>query len=504
MSPGRSKPLVGFGPVIEFARELQATRGQIPFRDMAKSARYSPSWLSQAANDKALPAWPLTKAYLTGCGITDRDELEAWKQKRAAAEAAARRFVPSSLNTCTTMADLATALHDLVAGEGLELSEVSDRLASMAIALPDADWTHPSPSPEELSAALVEHAQPPTATLVHQVVRASGGLETDVAVWRRRWDLINASETTPSVAPAVVRPDSPQPARPSIRLPGGNGLRRFAVVAVVVLCAVAATLVAQDLTAADWRPARIGHPGAVAPICPTPAAAGPVTARVALLDLCQRTQKLVDAPSSGRYTYIHVKVRSVDTTSTRANRPESVQDERLWWADDLSGVRITTSGDYHSSPDPYVEHIRQGELHIAVDHPAADPNVLIGQLEKQQPVGTGPAGRLRAVADLNDFHLLDPVHRAAILRVLAETEGLAYRGRVSDLSGRTGIAISADSGNGTVRDTLIFDDDSGQLLSQERVEASETATSIDQPGAKGPIVTYTGLYVERGRRDSVG
>jgi hypothetical protein len=531
MSAGKSKPLVGFGPVIEYARKLQAVRRQT-FRDMAKKVSYSPSLLSQVANDRALPNWPLTKVYLKGCGIPD-EELEQWKQERSAAETAAQRFVPSGrLGDDATMTDLATELHDLVTSHGLDLDEVSNRLSRTARAHPKTEWAHPQPSAEELVAVLVEHARPLTPDLIRQVVRASGGVETDVRTWRRCWDLADARGAVapeqelakiPGMPPTLTAPEDPAPSRSAgflaLAPAGASHSRRqrcYSAIAVATISAAIATVVVVHIVVNGAGPRRTqgGRPDTVTVTCPTPPAVGPVTARDDLLDLCQRVQKLADPPSTGRYTYTRVRIWSVDTTPTRTevsrtrptrtssgtDGPESVQDERLWWAEDHSGIRRTIIGDGNSSPDPQVEHFRRGELHIAVDRPSSDPTILIGQLEHQQPAGTGPAGRLRAVADINDYHLLDPAQRATILRVLADTEGLTYRGRVSDRNRRTGIAISADSSNGTVRDTLLFDDDSGQLLSHERVEA---ATGLDQPDAR-PVVTSYMLYVERGRTDSAG
>jgi hypothetical protein len=139
-----------------------------------------------------------------------------------------------------------------------------------------------------------------------------------------------------------------------------------------------------------------------------------------------------------------------------------------------------------------------GELAV-VDAPSQDPLTLRRQLTNEQPPMVGVAGWLRALAEMNTFHLLNRAQRAAVLQVLADADGLAYDGMLPDRSARVGIAISALSTATTSdadRDTLIFSTDTGVLLSHEQ-------TTISGSGPHGAQATTTSymLYLPPSRTD---
>jgi hypothetical protein len=71
------------GPVVAFAYDLRALRrksGQPSYRQMSKSALFSPSVLSSAANGRRLPTLQVTLAYVRACG-GDQDEWERrWRE----------------------------------------------------------------------------------------------------------------------------------------------------------------------------------------------------------------------------------------------------------------------------------------------------------------------------------------------------------------------------------------------------------------------------------------
>jgi hypothetical protein len=75
-------------------------------------------------------------------------------------------------------------------------------------------------------------------------------------------------------------------------------------------------------------------------------------------------------------------------------------------------------------------------------------------------------------------HVFSPDQRAALLRVLAETEGVTYEGTVKDRAGRTGAAFSLSDQSGGLpsKRTLIFDPQTGTLLANEE-------QILDDPGA---------------------
>jgi hypothetical protein len=191
-----------------------------------------------------------------------------------------------------------------------------------------------------------------------------------------------------------------------------------------------------------------------------------VAARPQLVALVARTRACADRAAPGRYTYIHTR-----TWSRTETHP--VRDEQLWWASDRSGRQVVADATVPaaSSGAPAFGNVgeyRAGELRVVVDTPSADPPILAAQLNDYQKFSTGPQAPLRAVVDLYRYHALDAAHRAAAIRVLADTTGLEYRGKVTDPDGRVGIAFTVDSDRGTTRDVAVFEAATGRLLSYER------------------------------------
>jgi transcriptional regulator with XRE-family HTH domain len=79
----KENPIVGTGPIVEFAESLRRVRqeaGSPRYRDMALRAHISAPALSLAAAGKKLPTWETTKAYLRACNVTDRDSVQRWRQ----------------------------------------------------------------------------------------------------------------------------------------------------------------------------------------------------------------------------------------------------------------------------------------------------------------------------------------------------------------------------------------------------------------------------------------
>ncbi|BCB88348.1 hypothetical protein Psuf_056610 [Phytohabitans suffuscus] len=187
------------------------------------------------------------------------------------------------------------------------------------------------------------------------------------------------------------------------------------------------------------------------------------------------------------------------------------RDERLWWAADRSGRAETTAlskpppvpvraAPGASAADAIITTYEPGKVPVVVDAPSAQAPLLAFQLADRHPLTEGPRGMLRAVADLYQSHHLDPAQRAAALQVLADTDGIDYRGTVVDRSGRSGVAVSVDSDGGATRDVAVFDPGAGQLLSYERVELVGAATS---PSRSPALVAYV-LYLDSGRTEAAG
>jgi hypothetical protein len=197
-------------------------------------------------------------------------------------------------------------------------------------------------------------------------------------------------------------------------------------------------------------------------------------ARSQLVALVARTRACADRPTPGHYTYIHTRTWSPQETTA------GVRDEQLWWAADHSGRQVVADALVPAGAPSYgnVGEYHTGELKVVVDVPSADPPILAAQLNDYRQFASGPQAPLRAVVDLYRYHALDAAHRAAAIRVLADTTGLEYHGLVTDPNGRTGMAISVDSDRGATRDVVVFAAATGRLLSYERDTVLSGGTAI--------------------------
>ncbi|WP_173033089.1 hypothetical protein [Phytohabitans flavus] len=234
----------------------------------------------------------------------------------------------------------------------------------------------------------------------------------------------------------------------------------------------------------------------------------PSATRAHLVALATVAGRARETTGPGAYAYVHVQ--SWAAGQSRGASPTS-RDERLWWAADRSGRAATTvlsqpppvpvpTVPEASTSDTTITTYKPGKVPVVVDAPSVQAPLLAFQLADQQPLSEGPRGVLRAVADLYRSHHLDPAQRAAALKVLADTDGVDYRGTVVDRSGRSGIAVSVDSDGGATRDVAVFDPRAGRLLSYERVELVGAATS---PSRSPALVAYV-LYLNSGRTETAG
>jgi hypothetical protein len=228
------------------------------------------------------------------------------------------------------------------------------------------------------------------------------------------------------------------------------------------------------------EPLRLSEPG-------TPA-------RAQLVALAARSRACADLVTPARYTYVH-------TIAWSAHDGTSARDEQLWWAANHSGRQIVAEVDsVRASGAPLygsVGDFRPGELSVVIDSPSTDPAVLSSQLAQYQSFKLGPQVPLRSVVDLYRYHALDAAHRSAAIRVLTDTSGLLYGGRVRDPVGRAGLAISAADHGGTTRDVAVFEPATGRLLSYERDALSPTA------GAPVAVLEYV-VFLDAGTTEEVG
>ncbi|MGN9907046.1 hypothetical protein ACTMTJ_05745 [Phytohabitans sp. LJ34] len=281
------------------------------------------------------------------------------------------------------------------------------------------------------------------------------------------------------------------------------------VAAVAVLGAVGGGLLTSGEAVEEAPPmvpasAPAGNPGTPSPLALS-TAGRPPAARSHLAALAKAAGRAPATPAVGAYTYVHVQT----WTAGRSRGARSIsRDERLWWAADRSGrAEITVLPQpppvplpAASTSDTAITTYEPGKVSVVVDAPSAQAPLLAFQLADRHPLKEGPRGVLRAVADLYRSHHLDPAQRAAALQVLADTDGIDYRGTVVDRSGRSGVAVSVDSDGGTTRDVAVFDPGAGRLLSYERVALVGAATS---PSRSPALVAYV-LYLNSGRTEAAG
>ncbi|MEV0398159.1 hypothetical protein [Polymorphospora rubra] len=306
--------------------------------------------------------------------------------------------------------------------------------------------------------------------------------------------LDRAREDVTSYAPPAPAP-APVRQRTSLLIP----VATFAVVMV----AGAAIAVVQAVSGSTRPPVPYVLPGATAAAC--------------LEQIAGRLQPTSYDGQSGRYERLRVSQDSGMSTQL----PDTLgmatvvysEDWTRWLAEDGSGRQRIVRGapEYpdEASRNFYAEH--PGHLPTAGTEtrelgrrglpvaplPAPDPAAMDREL--YQPRENGPSQALVGVADLNRGRVLPAAHRVAVLRFLATTDGVVCRGELTDPTGRTGVAVSADRGRGPRpspgdhgRELLLFDARTGELL------ASSGGVTPD-----GAMVWST-VYLERGYTDRPG
>ena len=233
---------------------------------------------------------------------------------------------------------------------------------------------------------------------------------------------------------------------------------------------------------------------------PNPAATPQLPPNRSLAELAARTLAFTDSPANGAFTYIHTETWRFDPNSSTITEPYTVVDESLSWAPDHSGRRTTvTSRDNAPKGAKVVQAFGPGELTIPDEPASADPAILRGQLGAGADAIT-PADLFARISNLYDYQVLDPRRRAAVLRILADTDGLEHDGPVEDRSGRPGIAISAQDTTTNIRSTLVFDDTSGELLSYRQIDVGAAETGPIAP----PTTLILHLYLDHGYTSHIG
>ncbi|MFC6017155.1 hypothetical protein ACFP2T_13185 [Plantactinospora solaniradicis] len=531
-------PVVGFGPAARFAMRLRAIHeaaGKPPL-DQVRLGGRSPSNLSVAKSGLKVPTRECVEAFLRGCGIEGGDIHAEVLQAREDTVAAAKPF-RQDLTHCRTHDALVDALMALADSQGLvddgrlNTAELARRLATaadatVAVGTGVRTWKVEAVPEAEIVGEIVRRTLPLSQRILGHLVFACGGIDKDAAHWRERLRQIDVlgdirpgasaepsdpageassdpspPDTPPSVVPSRVLTLSAS----SSRYPWTR--RKVLVTAGLGIAGLAVGGTAGVLLTSGQRRTPLPDLGTAPHSLPTSSAPprpleGTGTAQDWLGYLAELVRQGPDSRATGRYAYTRVRLWARETTPAGRDGAATVEEEQLWWSDDLSGVKVVIS----SGPDGDVPErlpFPAGALSVVVRFPSADPAILAGQLDREQPPQIGPVGRLRAVTDINMFHPLDRQQRVAVLMVLADTPGLSYRGTVRDRAARSGIAISADvaaSGLYGERVTLTFSPETGELLSQETSRL---------PGQSGPDPAHAAtssyaLYLERSRTDHTG
>ncbi|MFF4950116.1 CU044_5270 family protein [Streptomyces chattanoogensis] len=275
----------------------------------------------------------------------------------------------------------------------------------------------------------------------------------------------------------------------------------------LVLRAEAAVLVLGAVLAFTFSGAgtatAIAMPVALAPRAGAPSV--PLAELARRAEARARTAGAADGPHRGSHLqswYLSM------ATGPGAAPPVTVPEERLTrWRADGSGSELVvatdprhpgrpvihdTGGSRHTVNDGKVLHRRtypadsaagQRERRLAArTKPPTDPDKLRDRLATLYGAGGGEGGGTAGPADARTPHLLlalsslrqewtpGPRETAAIVRVLADAEGLRPAGAVTDRLGRRGQAYvydGPDGGRNATRRMVILDPRTGQLLGSE-------------------------------------
>ncbi|GAA1581050.1 hypothetical protein [Actinoplanes couchii] len=202
-----------------------------------------------------------------------------------------------------------------------------------------------------------------------------------------------------------------------------------------------------------------------------------IPARQRLTDLAGTVAELDEQPAAGRFSHTWTRLWARDATDPLA--PPVVHDEQRWWAPDRAGrqTRATVTGwipGAEPGPVPVADagqdvSYQAGEMPVVLPELSDDVFLVSSQLAERQDPADGPQATLRAVREVYRFHAPAPRQRAAMLQALADTDRLYTAGLVDGGAGRRGLAVMADSENGTVRDIAVLDPGTGRLLAYDTV-----------------------------------
>ena len=249
-------------------------------------------------------------------------------------------------------------------------------------------------------------------------------------------------------------------------------------------------------------PAFAATPDRLVVLGPMSAAGLPADSEAAavLSAIAARAAAPPDDTGSGRYARMENEGWALWTRVDGGQVTSEVVPQRstVWVAPDGSGRVVTRRDGPGTDTSTTDQALAPGDrtLMWPLGSLSSDDAELARQLEKNHPVANGPAERLVAVADLAAEQPLAPPVRAAVLRYLARTPGLAVDGIVADRAGRRGVAVHVDTTMSGLpeRRTLIVDPDDGRILGAETL-LTEDAGKLNVPVPS--IISYTTFHSAR-------
>jgi len=311
---------------------------------------------------------------------------------------------------------------------------------------------------------------------------------------RARADLARILATDPAEVPIAVR------AAPTGREPARRLRRRLVLVAAATAAVTAGGLAYATVDLG------LAHPSATAyGATPPPLTYRPVEGDAAgvLERLAARVGRLPDTTGDGRYAFVETRGWNLWTEVGNGQVTSVVVPgtTKSWTAADGSGRAVSRWVEPGHPPQYTDETLPPGPLMWPLRSLSADDATLARQLAEGHPAENGPYERLIAVDDAYGQMPLPPGVRAAVLRYLARTPGLALAGRVTDRAGREAIAVAVDDTSGLpTRHTLLIDPADGRLLGREEMlTTSAGKLNVPIPSVIGYTVYLDSRYTDAAR-----
>lgn len=225
-------------PAARFAHDLREVwRAQnVSLTVFAKKIAYGTSTVSGAFNGEKVPAWPLVRAILSGCGITNPTVVDEWRvrwdlarqgkaeipisgkpssqPKRPGPQDPPVRASGGSLRPPDkpTMTNVADKLNELRRDRHLTWKQLAKLSAEEPADEVHGSHTHRSFGASTLHEAIVARKRPPLLMTL-RVVELCGGEPCDLIEWADSWhtaaDMVARASSRPVGTSSIVPPSRP-------------------------------------------------------------------------------------------------------------------------------------------------------------------------------------------------------------------------------------------------------------------------------------------------------